>query len=348
MTDHATMTAGLASPPAPGTVSLPAGPLARLLYGLCRQGPAPEPTKVSNGWATYRWTGLDGDEGVVELRTASHPEHTDDDELAAGALRRAATQPRAGIELAVMLARAVELDGAEGQWRWARVTEVLHGKRAKTDRHNGPVQAWLALFERGRWHLAPGSRPAGKTKSTTVVAGAALASIERHSACSATLGLHPGVARQLGAERHDVAATTLELAAACPNPEGNNPSRAVRARARLAAIFAADADAGDIKVEDLMAHYGALDLDPVARRRHTPGWTDHVVEELTAGLAAIGRQLAQAPQRARRALATVVRFARSTTQAGAATTPPPPGRPPPPSGGPAPGRLGTARASRAP
>lgn len=332
-------TSAVAARPTP-TVALPAGPLARLLSGLCRQGPTPEPVKVAKGWSTFRWRGLDGDEATLELRTAEHPEHTEADDQAAAALARATTAPRAAVELAAILARMVELDGADGQWRWARVTELLHGARTKTDRHNPVVQGWLALLERARWRLRPGrsGRP--------LVDGQAIVTLERHTRCSATVRLQAAVARQLAAECREVLATTLELVAPVPNPEGNHPSRAVRGRARLAAIFATDASTESLQIDELMARYGGLDLAPVTRRRHTPGWTDHVLEELTAGLRAIGQHLAQVPQRARRALATVVHFVCSGAPAGKSGAPLPQSAPRPVAS--PVGRRSAVRSSRAP
>ncbi|HET7486514.1 MAG TPA: hypothetical protein VFJ85_01200 [Acidimicrobiales bacterium] len=314
-------------PPGGASLQLPTGPLARLLAGLCRQGEPPTATSEADGWATYRWRGLDGGEGRLELRTAEHPDHCDDDERAARALERAAREPVSAAELAAVLTRLVELDGADGQWCWARVTELLRGRRAKTDRHNGPIQGWLALLERARWHLAP-PRTAGADRQAkpgpAVVAGQPLVTIERHTRCSATAHLHTAGGRQLRAECRSVPASTLDLAAPAPNPEGNHPSRAVRARARLAAIFATAAGAGDVAVDDLMAGYGGVDLGPVTRRRHTAGWTDHVLEEVVSGLRAVGHHLAELPHRARRALATVVRLARPApaTEASARHTAP--------------------------
>ncbi len=331
--------------PSGGTsLQLPTGPLARLLAGLCRQGEPPTAAEEAAGWATYRWQGLDGGEGRLELRTAVHPDHCDDDDRAIRALERATQEPVSATEFAAVLTRVVELDGADGQWCWVRVTELLRGRRAKTDRHNSPIQDWLALLERARWHLAPPR--AGTKPGPAVVAGQPLVTIDRHTRCSATARLHSAAGRQLRAECRSVPASTLGLAAPGPNPEGNHPSRAVRARARLAVIFAVDAGAGDVAVEDMMARYGGLDLTPVADRRHTAGWTDHVLEELMGGLRAIGHQLAQLPQRARRALATVVHLAHPATRQTA----------PPTSRGarlePAPSdsarRAGSPRASRAP
>src|SRR5262245_7804518 len=75
-------------------VELPNGPVPRLLLGLCRRGPAHEPVMVHGGLALYRWRGLDGDQGEVQLRTPEHPDYTERDALATAALARAPVEDR--------------------------------------------------------------------------------------------------------------------------------------------------------------------------------------------------------------------------------------------------------------
>lgn len=318
--------------PTVSTVRLPTGRVARLLLGLCRRGPAHQPPEVAEGWAVFRWKGLDGDAGEVAVRTSEHPDHTEEDDLALGALGRAPTEDRSYDELAAVLSRLLELDGQDGQWRWQRVGELIYGRRSHPERHNPALRMWLALLERGLWHLEPPattasakkSRRGGKASAAAPRAkarsGRRLLALERLNRSSATVRLEPGFAAELAERSVSVPDEVFRLSQADHvNPEGNLPTRATRARVRLGAVLwsqrtgegeAPQTREDEVRLRGLLQDYAGVDVEPVSRRRHLAQWSDRVLEDLRAVVTDLALGLARVPERARQVLETVVHIAR--------------------------------------
>ncbi len=303
------------------SLRLPAGRVVRLLLGLCRRGPAHEPIEVRSGWANYRWEGPDGTVGKVAIRTPEHTEHTEPDELALEALRRAPGEDRSFDELAAILTRLVELDGADGQWRWQRVGELLYGRRSHPERHNPALRGWLALLERGSWELGLGPETAEPqaprkrrgAKSTrggraTTRGGRPLVHLERHNRSSATVRLDPAFAAELTAARVPVPAHAFRLTQDDhANPEGNLPTRGTRARVRLVAVLRPlSAQGAGVSLRQLLESDAGVDVERVAKRRHLAQYIDRVLEDFCAAVTTLGAGLAHIPQRARSVLDTAV------------------------------------------
>ena len=330
------------------TLRLPVGPVARLLLGLCRRGPAPEPTRVADGWAHYAWEGLDGGVGHVAIRTPDHPDHGPDDDEALEALRRAPVEDRSYAELAVILARLLELDGLEGQWRWQRVGEVLYGRHCHPERHNPALRGWLALLRRGAWDLGLGppertarARKAGRSRTsprTPRPKARPLLDVERSTRSSATVRLDSVFSAALGTRTVELPAHAARLSQPDhKNPQGNLPTRATRARARLAAAVASTTrpgpqpagreDDASLRLHELLERYGGVDLEPVARRRHVAEWAYALLTDLKDAFVAIGVGLAQLPSVARRVTDTAIRLTWRTARPHGPAPPAPGGRP---------------------
>lgn len=297
-------------------VALPTGDSARLLFALCRRGETRAPYEEVDGWAWYRWEDADGRGGRVGLRTAAHPEHTEADDLAAQALSEAPRRDRSLVELAALVARLLELDGADGSWRLERVAELLYGPATPSshrERQLPPLHRWLALLERGRWCLG-GATPANRAqrRSRSIrpqpsAAGGPLLRVERATRVSATVHLDPGLAQSLRAAFVEVPPETFRLPQeGHSNRYGNRPSLATRARARVAAALAYRPGGPATDLECLLTRHAGIDLGPPTRRRRLATWLD----DLSADLVAIGRRfgvgLAAAPARARRVLSTAL------------------------------------------
>lgn len=299
-------------------VALPTGDEARLLFALCRRGEARAPYEEVDGWAWYRWEDPDGRLGCVGLRTASHPEHTEADDLAAEALSEAPRRDRSVVELAALVARLVELDGTDGSWRLERVAELLYGPATPSshrERQLPPLHRWLALLERGRWCLggaAPANRAQRRSRSSrpqTSVGGSPLLRIERATRVSATVHLDPDLALSLCAAVVEVPPETFRLPQeGHSNRHGNRPSLATRARTRVAAVLAYRPGGTDVDLECLLVRHAGIDLVPVTRRRRLATWLDDLGADLVAIGARLGVGLAKAPARARRALSTSLRL----------------------------------------
>ena len=255
-------------------------------------------------------------------------------------------QDRSYDELAAILARLLELDGCDGQWRWQRVGELLYGRRSHPERHNPALRAWLVLLERGLWQLglsAP-ARSVNKSRNRTRAnaappkGGRGLLHLERLNRSSATVRLDPAFAAELRAATSELPAHVFRLRLEDrPNPEGNLPTRATRARARLGAALACWAhqppgpEGLNARLNDVLERYGGVDIDRVARRRHLAQWADDLLEHLVAAASQLGAGLARLPARAGRVVDTVVRLgrARPPQPASAPTAPTVPPRAPP-------------------
>lgn len=288
------------------SVQVPVAPVVRFLLALSVQGPARQPVKEHAGWAWYRWEGMGG-KGEVGVRTPDHRDHAPEDDLASWVVTTAPTRCRSYSELAAILTRLVEFDGAEGKWRLERVAELLYGPARPSshrERQLPPLHAWLALLQRGRWKLGSGpARP--------------LLTVERDSRRSAaTVHLEPQLAQALGAPRVEVPAQTFLIPQpGHHNPEGNLPSLAVRARARLAAVFAycwRKRPDEDPLLEDILVGCGGLDVGPVTRRRRLNDWLDQLGEDLVhTATKLLGVGLAACPPPARQVLRTALRLVKA-------------------------------------
>jgi hypothetical protein len=302
--------------PEPGErLRLPTGDQAWLLLALCRRGEAHQPYGQADGWAWYRWEDSEGRVGEVGLRTADHPEHTDQDELAAQALTSAPLRQRSLVELAAVLTRLLELDGAERRWRLERVAELLYGPAQRSshrERQLPSLHGWLALLQRGHWRLGADQTPSrrrSKTSRPSCPPGP-LVTVERLTRSSATARLRPDFAASLASAVVEVPAETFRLPQrGHSNPHGNRPSLATRARVRVAAARAHSRNRGrELKLEQLLADHAGVDLAPVSRRRRLATWFDVLTADLAAIRARLGVGLAAVPKRARHILATVLRL----------------------------------------
>jgi hypothetical protein len=301
-------------PTAEPTLTLSTGPTARRLLGLTRRGGPHEPYRSADGWDHYRWKSLDGGSVEVALRNAAHPEHAADDELAAETLRWAPTTDRSYVQLNALLVCLVRLDGVARQWHWCRVTETLHGDKAHAERHNLPIQGLLALLVRGRWNLghrsaAPVAKRRGRPKVDPGPAGRQLVEFTDRTRSSGTVVLEPSFRAELEVATAQVAATALRLGASgVPNPEGNLPSRAMRARLRLSAVFACtlrrsgEAKEPDTEVLESLVTSSGGDLERITRRRHRESWGLAALEELKAAVVTVGIGLLAFEDKARSVL----------------------------------------------
>jgi hypothetical protein len=315
---------------------VPTGDQAWLLLALCRRDEAHQPYEQAGGWAWYRWEDSEGRVGEVGLRTADHPEHTHQDELAAQALTSAPLRQRSLVELAAVLSRLLELDGAERRWRLERVAELLYGPAQRSshrERQLPPLHGWLALLERGHWRLGASQSPSRRRRSKASRPSCPpgpLVTIERLTRCSATARLDPGFAASLASAVVEVPAETFRLPQdGHRNPHGNRPSLATRARVRVAAARAHSRHRGaELKLEQLLADHAGVDLAPVSRRRRLATWFDVLTADLAAIRARLGVGLAAVPKRARHILATALRLVDAehgpgAAQQGLAARPPP-------------------------
>ncbi|HEV2809130.1 MAG TPA: hypothetical protein VGV93_01865 [Acidimicrobiales bacterium] len=306
------------------TIHLPTGEQVGLLLALCRRGGVHQPYAVVDGWEWHRWEDAAGHVGHVGLRTPEHPDHNEADELATRALAAATTRQRSYVELAALLSRLVEFDGAERQWRLERVAELLYGPaqpNSHRERQLPPLHGWLALMERGRWSLDTtlaanrnrAQRRSSHKASALDLPGNArpLVSIERATRCSATARLDPGFAISLGASVVEVPDHTFRLPQpGHTNPHGNRPSLATRARVRLGAAIAYRRHRGEqpIDLERLLVDYAGVDLRPVARRRRLATWFDVLTGDLATTRGRLGVGLDAVPRRARHVLHTTLRL----------------------------------------
>jgi hypothetical protein len=322
-------------------VRLPTSNQARLLLALCRRGAPHQPYAVVDGWAWYRWEDSEGGEGHLGLRTPEHPDHTDADELAERALAEVTTRQRAYVEVAAVLTRLVEFDGAERRWRLERVAELLYGPARRSshrERQLPPLHGWLALLERGRWRLGDAEAPLRRRRRQRAAPAAPpsgarpLVTIHRATRSSATVRLDPALANSLASSLVDVPAETFRLPQrGHRNPHGNRPSLATRARVRVAAAVA---PRRDVDLEQLLVDHAGVDLAPVSRRRRLATWFDVLTDDLAAIRRRFGIGLAAVPKRARHILDTGLRLvgadhdgpqglAAATSQRLAARPPPP-------------------------
>ena len=329
-------------------LSLPIGPLPRLALALCRPGPPLEAVELRDHWVLYRWSGESGASAEIALRTAEHPDHCDDDALAAQALLRARSHPKAQGELQALLVRLAERNGQDGQWRWGEVARVIYGPAAKSH-HNGILRLWVALMERAHWrfgtqspvadsHSPWGGRPLLVMERAEPADGCRAAE-QASCRCSLTARVVAPFAQALERHRHRVPVEVLQLPQGNhTNPEGRRPSRATLLRIRTAALHewhTADADpvaserAGarvvSTTLQELLDRAG-IDVPAHIRRRHLGDLLSDVVAQLKATAAWVGVGLRQAPVRAGRLLSTVLRLegpSRLVRPPSAAQRPPP-------------------------
>lgn len=278
------------------TLSVPTGSHARLLYGLARCRPLPQPSRSIDGWDCYLVDGLDGGAFQIALRGTAHPDRSDEDDLALAGLHRGASDVGGLVELVVVLSRLLELGGVAGLWCWQRLTEVMHGRGARPERHNDPAKQWLALFSRGRMSYDPDTSTSPEAWAQPVV-------LERHHRSSCTAHLDPTLQRELAAVTYEAPVETFVFSPPTrlvdkkrpqlgerkiTNPEGNLPSRRTRARARVALLLEIaprrrserPRSQLDKEIQQLVVDAGG-DMEPVNRRRHVRAWTLGLMEEIT-------------------------------------------------------------------
>ncbi|MFN2505466.1 MAG: hypothetical protein ABR540_14775 [Acidimicrobiales bacterium] len=293
-------------------LEVPTGQRARLLYGLTRCRPLPQPHRRVDGWDCYAAEGLDGDRYQIALRTSDHAGYSETDELALAGLRRGATDVGGLTELQVVLSRLLEFAGAAGLWCWQRVSEVLYGPGARPLRHNLPAKQWVALLSRGRVTYDPDT-------STSPESWTQLVTLEEVHRSSRTVHLDPVLHRELAAVTYTAAATAFRFGPPTepvdrnnpragerkvPNPEGNLPSRRARARIRASALLeVAPRRPGEKpkrefekEIEPLLVGAG-MDLGPVKRRRHVPSWALDACGELVKACTLLGVGIARVVER---------------------------------------------------
>ena len=293
-------------------LDVPTGQRARLLYGLARCRPLPQPHRRAEGWDCYHVEGLDGDRYQVALRSPDHPSFSDEDELALAGLHRGATDVGGLPELEVVLSRLLEFAGVVGLWCWQRVSEVLFGPGARPLRHNVPAKQWVALLGRARVAYDADTTTSPETWTQLVT----LDEIHRSSR---TVHLDPTFHRELAAVTYPAAVATFRFASPTepidrsdpaagerkvPNPEGNLPSRRARARIRASALLeVAPRRPGEKpkrefekEIEPLLVDAG-MDLERVKRRRHVPRWALDACGELVKACTLLGVGIATVVQR---------------------------------------------------
>jgi hypothetical protein len=281
------------------TLVVPTGRQARLLYGLCRRGPAPEPVRTVDGWDYYDAKGHDGGSYQFALRAparpssdsspgnAAHPERTAADDVAEAGLRHCCSGADAAFaESVVVLSRLLELAGRTGLWHWQRVVEVLRSAGARPGRHNKPVQELVALFERARFNFSG--------RSTSPATWTQLVVVEVHHNSSRTVHLDPAFQKELASVTYEASVETFLNAApkeavdpARPelgerrvtNPEGVLPSRWARVRSRLRLMLqVAPSRRGEQPRTELTISLDKLviadrrDADRLRQRRHVRSW----------------------------------------------------------------------------
>ncbi|MGH9165317.1 MAG: hypothetical protein ACRDZW_07400 [Acidimicrobiales bacterium] len=334
------------------TLAVPTGTRARQLYALACCESLPKP-RSQDGWDVYDLHGLDADRQdhdgrwigspfQLALRSAGHPDHSEDDDAARGWLtRRGACKERCLVELMVVLGCLLWFDGKV--WRWRRCAEILHGLAARADRHNKASQQWLGVFTRTRVSFDAKARSSPETWTQLVT-------LDDASSTSQTAQLDPGFSRELAAVTHDFDVDDLYLGLApteerVPNPEGKKPSRWAMARAVCSLLLElAPAHPGqptrqdvDLEIGDgLLAKYG-MDLGRV--QDHVPSFVQPVLDRLVSVLGRVTDGVASVLERpGLSVLHSVLRLRRSPAAAR-------PGGRPPGANGHGAGRAGTAAAS---
>lgn len=304
-------------------VRLPTDKLALLIAGLATEGPPRQPDEERDGWLFYRFSGLAGGVGQVGIRS--------DDHEAISALERASTELRAYVELFALLARLLELDDKVGEWRLERTAELLYGKRRASshrERQLPGLHGWMALFERGWWQLDATvenqTRPRPKKDRSPSYGGSTsggpLVTVERMSRSSATVHLAPALAGLKARSYVEVPSSTFRLPQeGHHNPEGNRPSLAIRARARVAAAITGrwrQRLNQPVAVAEILSRFGGLDLGKVTRRRRAASWFDDLTADLTLARTAGGVGLERRPIPRRPVLGTLVRLILAPPPAG--------------------------------
>jgi hypothetical protein len=302
-----------------GSMWLPTDKAVLAILGVCGQR-EPLELREESGWLVGQWKGPRGTAGRVGVRA--------DDAEAAAALEWVRTNPTAFAVVLALLVRLVELDGAEGAWRFERVAELLYGPRqanSHRERQLEGVHAWMVLLERGRWDLDGVAKPKAPkpTKRRRRAAAAPptygahltgqLLVVERKNRAAATVRLAPAFAAALKQAGTLVPIDTFRLTQeGHSNPEGNHPRLAVRARARLAMAIAArwrEANGQGVRLRELLEEWAGLDLAPMHRRRRSACWFDTIQGELRRVYELGGAGLAAVVHAERRVLDTVLRFA---------------------------------------
>ncbi|MDQ6748246.1 MAG: hypothetical protein M3010_09115 [Candidatus Dormibacteraeota bacterium] len=281
------------------TLLLPTGRIPRLLYScLFQRGPLPQPARTVDGHDVYVLQGFDGASLQLALPKSDSAEPGPEAltlEMAVAALHRGATDDGALVLGAVVVSLLLALDGLQGQCRWQRFIEVIHGRGARPDRHNDPVKQLLALFVWARWSFE-------RECATSPTTWTQLVEHRRITRSSATVVLDPGFHQDLAAVTYDAPVEEFlvgpptfrpdpknqpNLVKTVANPEGYLPSRRISARARVALLLEIaprrprerpKTELG-IELEQFMARAGA-DLEPVKRRRHIQPWTVGLQDQL--------------------------------------------------------------------
>lgn len=276
----------------PRTMLFPTGRNVRQLLGLGRRGEPLVPARVLDHLAVYSIIGLGEDRFELALRLPEHPEHSPDDDLAAETLRSAPTRERSVLELAVLLLWLLALHGTDSPLRRQRVIDVLYGSRARPERHNEATKGWLAVLQRAFIDFNPPDAPGPAVGRPLLQLEGGLVRVE------------PEFASDLAGTTYETPLSTFCINPAgvegsvSPNPEGNLPSRAIRARLRLAAVLAVaprrrgerPRQAVDRELEELVVDGGG-DPEPVKRRRHQAKWGLGLLDDLKPFLHELGVKL---------------------------------------------------------
>jgi hypothetical protein len=293
---------------------LPTSKLARLLLELFRQGDALPGEPDADGTVRFSWS-------ADALGTGSVAVPAGDDQLLEliGAAR---SDSHLWVELAALLTVLLQVDGVAGAFRPDQVLELTlsaptHppptlqslnagrselGKPAKPDRHHPErhrphVRALLRLLAEADWQITLSHNDAdlvgwvdgplvdladpnadGAPQTATLVAGV-------HQALGVFTTLVPRRAYRLRDRKHS-------------NPEGNLPSRACRARIRLAGAMAQRwrAHTGRrVSMQEIIETFAGIDSGRFGRRGRLVSLLQHGLDELADHYQAGGAGLAAVP-----------------------------------------------------
>lgn len=317
----------------PATLPLPTGRNARQLLGLARRGLPLEPSRVVDDMAIYRVEGL-FDEGPFEIAvcTPTHPDHRPEDDLAIETLTQAPTEERSVLELEVVLLWLLHHNGSAVPLRLQRVLDVLYGPRGRPERHNTPTKGWLAVFQRALVEFDPPGPPRGEKRKPSwspwpgagPATGRVLLALQDD-----VVTLEPTFGAALAAVTYDAPINTCRIdppldgkGEVVPNPEGNLPSWATRARVRLAAVMAIaprrpgeqPRRAVEQELEPLMVSIGC-DLQPIKDRRHQYKWGLELLAEVTTFCRKLGVTLLTEIKAGLSVLSSLLRIGRSIDDA---------------------------------
>jgi hypothetical protein len=266
----------------------------------------PRPDDDHPGYVRFQWKGR---------RTASNHEGSmwlpdnrrDLIEFVTSMRRDPLMEPRVEVFLAV----ALERDGQERGWHLERVAEILHGRRdqlrSHRERHLPPLRMIQALFEtawfgveapvpEGRRDSNP-RRPAMKAKRGDYGGGltGSLLEVERVNRRTATLRLATSFAAGLGKGQYQLTPRDLLRVDGHEhrNPHGDRPTKAERARFRIAACHHTRARSANragravqaLQLGEFLERWAGLArhrVDRLAARGRLPAYLDVLEEDLAA------------------------------------------------------------------